>query len=276
MAARASAAALTIFQGRCGDRNDRAMRGAARLGAAVARRMGTEAQAIGAPLPPLAAHWRVELEAARPDLSDLSDRLDRLLGRGRRPITIMGRCASALATLPVVARHRPDAAIVWLDAHADSNLPATTTTFYLGGLVLTGASGRWATDLGGDLEIGNVVLAGARDIDPTERALIDAGILRHVPLGRDFDDRLRETVSGRPVYVHLDCDVLEPGIVPTEYEVPGGMTIDGLRRAATLLAQCNPIGLEIAEFEAEWAGTGLPGDPDLVAAAMEPLLASLG
>ncbi|MGW3469909.1 arginase family protein [Saccharopolyspora sp. NPDC000995] len=34
-----------------------------------------------------------------------------------------GRCAVALAALPRIAAHRPDAAVVWFDAHTDINTP---------------------------------------------------------------------------------------------------------------------------------------------------------
>jgi arginase len=62
---------------------------------------------------------------------------------------------------------------------------------------------------------------------------------------------LGELISDRPVYIHLDCDVLDPGIVPTEYRVPGGLSLMDLERAAVRLARNPLIGLEIAEFESE-------------------------
>jgi len=48
---------------------------------------------------------------------------------------------------------------------------------------------------------------------------------------------------------YLDCDVLEPGIVPTEYRVPGGLDLQQLKGALQVLAECEVVGLEIAEFE---------------------------
>ena len=72
--------------------------------------------------------------------------------------------------------------------------------------------------------------------------------------------------------MHLDCDVLEPGIVPTEYRVPDGLTLQQLHQAAQVLAEREVIGLEIAEFESAWAEDGTPGDPAPVIEALQPLL----
>ena len=61
--------------------------------------------------------------------------------------------------------------------------------------------------------------------------------------------------------MHLDCDVLEPGIVRIEYQVTGGLSLEDLRACATMLAQRKVIGIEIAEFESEWLD-GRPASPD--------------
>lgn len=117
--------------------------------------------------------------------------------------------------------------MVWFDAHADINTPANTTSGYLGGLALSGPLGLWDSGFGNGLDTKNTVLAGTRDIDPPEAKLIENTDLTLVSPGDDFGQRLSVAVAGRPVYVHLDCDVLEPHIVPTDYHVSGGTS--GLR-----------------------------------------------
>ncbi len=226
------------------------MAGAALLGAQFSARTGISPVRLARPEAPLAVGWDLELEAARPSLSELARTFERVLATGRSPLTTMGRCACALATLPMVARRLPDARIVWFDAHADANTPDSTVTGYLGGLVLTGAAGLWNTGLGGDLNMSNVVLVGARDIDPAEREFIAAGAPQLVAPGANLAGRLRAAVGDFPVYVHLDCDVLNPGIVATEYSVPGGLSLADLRSACATLANNEIIGLEVAEFEA--------------------------
>ncbi|WP_140632594.1 arginase family protein [Methylibium rhizosphaerae] len=268
---------LTVFEGRTADRNPRAMAGARLLGAALADRLGIAPARIGTPLPPLGLAWREELDAARPVLQVLAAHLGTQLEAGKPVLTVLNRCASSLATLPQVARGRPDACVVWFDAHADANTPDTSATGYLGGLVLTGASGAWDSGLGAGMPLASVVLVGSRDIDPAEQALIDAGALRHVAPGPGLPGRLAQAVGTRPVYVHLDCDVLDAGLLPTEFQVGGGLSFDDLRAACAALAEREVVGLELAEFEACWPGEeGREVSPAPLVSAIEPLLRRLG
>lgn len=269
------ALAFTLYQGRAGDRNPRGVAGAALLGACFARRLGAAPTVVGVPAAPLGEGWQAELGAARDDLAALAAWYDAALGRGEAPLTVMGRCATGLATLPAVAEHRPEAAVVWFDAHGDANTPASSGTGYLGGMVISAACGLWQSGLGAGLTLGQVVLVGARDLDPVEQALIDSGQLALVPAGPNLVERLADAVAGRPVYIHLDCDVLEPGTVPTEYAVPGGLPLDDLRAAFAMLAAGPLVGLEIAEFEAIWPDNRT-ADPEPLADAVMPLIRALG
>jgi hypothetical protein len=83
-----------------------------------------------------------------------------------------------MTTLPTVARHAPDAYVLWLDAHGDFNTPGTTTSGFLGGMCLAAACGRWDSGLTEDrLDPAQVILCGARDLDEEESALLeDAGV----------------------------------------------------------------------------------------------------
>jgi arginase len=267
--------ALTIFQGRTGDRNSRAMAGAALLGKELSTRVGVLGTVLGFPEPPLHQSWDRELKAARPALLTLAERYEKLLTGQQVPLTVMGRCASALATLPAVARHWPEACIVWFDAHADSNTPTSVAIPYIGGMVISGAAGMWATGLGDGLRLSNVVLVGSRDIDPDEQQLIDSGAIRLVRAGAELTFELAKAVEDRAVYVHLDCDVLEPGIVPTEYVSPNGLTLEDLRIACEILAKSRIIGLEIAEFEATWRDSNAPASPQGLLDSVAPLLDSM-
>ncbi|WP_207539458.1 arginase family protein [Sabulicella rubraurantiaca] len=266
--------AATVFLGRAGDRNRRGMAGAAKLSAALSSHLGVGAVAVGEPLPPVEGGWEAQLTAARPGLLKLRDRLAAKLATGAPSLTVAGRCAASLATLPAVAKARPALAIAWFDAHADLNEPKTTATGYLGGMVLTGAAGLWDSGLGAGLDLSRVVLAGVRDIDPPERAVIEQYGIRHVPPGPNFPARLREALAGRPAYLHVDCDVLEPGQVPSEYTVPGGISLDTLHHSCAVLAEAGLGGIELAEFEAEWPDER-PGDPASLLAALEPALQAL-
>jgi arginase len=263
--------ALTALCHRVGDRNPRGMAGARRLGTALADHLQRPCAFIGDPQPPIGAGWSVELDAARPGLVDLAAHVERVLSTGQQLVAATNRCSASLATLPVVARLRPEATVVWFDAHADANTPDTSTSGYLGGLVLTGAAGLWETGLGAGLPLERVVLVGSRDIDPAEQALIDRGVLRWVPAGPDVAGRLDAVLGDGPVYVHVDCDVLDPGVVPTEYQVAGGLSLADLQATAEVLARREVVGVEIAEFEATWPGSDEPADVMPLLRALAPL-----
>ena len=264
--------ALTVFQGRVGDHNDRGFGGAAAIGAEWHRRLGLAAATVGTPEPPLSTGWRVELTAAAPTLEAMSRRYEDIYAAGQTPVTALTRCAVALATLPVVARYHPDALVVWFDAHGDINTPESSTTGFIGGLALSGPMGLWDSGLGSGIAPANVVLGGARDLDPLERRLIDEGVVRHVPVGPSMAADLDAAVEDRPVYFHLDCDVLEPGLVPTDYRVPNGLGFDELADVATRLADNRVVGIEVAEFEGTWADTGEPANSRPLLDALSPLV----
>lgn len=266
---------LIAFLARTADRNPRGMLGAAKVCDALAEQFDLDPLIIGIPVEPLNANWQEELASARPDLQSLGLACEQSLALHMTPLIAMGRCASALATLPVVARHRPDACIVWFDAHADANTPDTSASGYLGGMVLTGAAGMWESGLGSDMPLSDVVLVGVRDIDPPEQALIDADVLHAVRPGKDLITQLHAAIGNRPVYIHIDCDVLEPGILPTEYRVPNGLTLDDLHDCCDVLAQNEIIGLEIAEFESFWPETDTAAKPDALMDALQPLFKAM-
>jgi len=244
---------LTVFTGRVGDHNDRAMRAAALLGRRLATRWQLEYAPVGQPEPTLNADWHTELVAATGALHQLAGAVKRA-APDTGWVTIMPRCAGALATVPVIANRRPDSCVVWFDAHADLHTPHTTTSGFLGGMALSGPLGWWDTGFGAGVRADQCVLAGARDIDPAERQLISEHGVSVVPPGPHFVERLLQAVGHRSAYVHLDCDVLEPGTVPTDYQVPGGLTLRDLRAALDELSRGDVAGLEVAELEQPAAG----------------------
>ena len=182
--ARRERVVVTHVAGRIGDHNDRAMAASPRLAAALARRYDVEPVVIGSPRPALSVGWQVELDAARDELEALAAHYEVLWAGSAVPVTALSRCAGALATLPVVAANRPDALVVWFDAHADLNFPESTPSGYLGGLALSGPLGLWDSGLGAGLGTDNVVLAGCatstrpRPISSRVRASPSSGLER--------------------------------------------------------------------------------------------------
>ena len=231
---------------------------------------------IGKPEHALNAGWREELDAAMPALRLMQARLEAVYAEGFVSIAATSRCAVSLATLPVVARRHPNACVVWFDAHADLNTPESTTTGYLGGLAAAAPVGLWQSGLGAGMSLNCLILVGQRDLDPFERDLIERFDIPHIKPTDDLPTALRRAIAGRPVYVHLDCDVLEPGIVPTDYRHDGGLSLADLRSCAEVIAQDVVIGIEIAEFQVSWDSNGAAVSPQPLLDALKPLLKGLG
>jgi arginase len=153
------------------------------------------------------------------------------LARGARPISVAGDCCAAIAVLAGIQRAGVDPLVVWLDAHGDFNTHETTLTGFLGGMPLAMMTGRGDLGLAQSaglrtLPDGDVLLSDARDLDPAERELLSAsGVNRFA----DPSEILAALPPDRPVYVHLDMDILGPAHAPAmRYSVPGGPSPDSL------------------------------------------------
>lgn len=266
---------LSVIQARVGDCNDLAIPGAKAVGDMLAERFSLQPVVLGKPQSALGIGWKEELAAALPELRQVAAHIRQSLAGGSRLLTVSGRCAASLATLPALVRHRPDACVVWFDAHADLNTPTTTGSGYLGGMALSGPAGLWESGLGAGLAMSNIILVGQRAIDPSEQALIDSGAVRHIGVGPNLAAELRAAIAGRVVYIHFDCDVLDPGIVPTEYQHAGGLTLAEVRAASAVMAETEVLGLEIAEFQHAWTAGGDPVSPEKLIDSLTPVILRL-
>lgn len=267
--------ALTYFQGRAGDHNDLAIPGARAIAESLAAIIDVTPVCIGHPEPALNTDWRTELALSMSTLELMRDHLDEVFTSGKKSLAATSRCAVSLATIPVVVKHNPEVCIVWFDSHADLNTPSTSETGYLGGLALSGPAGMWDSGLGKGLAFSSIILVGQRDLDPFEIRLIEESAVTYIPFEGDYLDRLRQAINGRPVYMHLDCDVLEPGIVPTDYVHPEGMALCDLEAACEVLAETEIVGLEVAEFQHTWNEGGLPVSPVPLLKALQPVIGKL-
>jgi ornithine--oxo-acid transaminase len=271
----AGAAPVLAFAGWCGDRTEGSMRGAALLAQRCGARLGREAHRIGNPAALVDMPWRAALERARPYLGDAAAAVSTHAGAR---ISFLNRCATSLATLPRVFARHPEAALVWCDAHGDYNTPETTVSGYIGGMVVAGLCGRWDTGFGAGMSPDRVALVGARDLDPAEAKLIAAdGVALHRGAGQSLDVAAIVAGTGaRPIVLHIDCDVVDPQHVPSEYRVPDGLHPATLRRLAEALAATGRlVALEVAEFEAPDDASEAEFFADVVLAMIEPALRGL-
>ncbi len=260
---------VVVSQGRVEDRTAGALMGAALTGAALGECLGVAPTVVGTPSAPHTDDWSVSLPAATAVLTALRQALGRALDQDAFPVLATNTCAASLATLPEVARRFPDAVVLWIDAHGDFHTPDTTPSGYLGGMVLAAACGLWDSGHGAGLNPAQVALVGARDLDPAEVDHLDRAGVRVFGPQASTPQAIASFVAGRPVWIHVDWDVLEPGYIPAAYKVPHGLRPRDVAALFASLPREQVRGVELAEFEA-----GEPGVPE--ALSIELIIETFG
>ena len=268
---------LVLLRCRTSDRTPGAGRGAATLAPLVAERLGVTPRQIGGPGDPHEGRWDDDLRNSRGCLLEAGGQVDDALSGGNVPLLLAGDCSVCLTTLPAALRHRPEARVLWLDAHGDYNTPDTTGSGFLGGMCLAGACGEWAPGLGERIPPERVVLAGVRDLDSGERELLERSPV--TVIGASVIETLvavKNALDSAPVYVHLDLDVLDPEVFPAQFPAPGGLDPDKLFDLLDSVSEdCELVGLEVTAFEAPGAESELRAATQTAMHALEPVLEAL-
>src|SRR5882757_23534 len=174
----------------------------------------------------------------------LSARAYRLAHSGAIPLFLGGDHSLSMGSVNGVARHWHEQGrelfVLWLDAHADYNTPATTMSGHMHGMVAGFLCGEPGLDrlLGEEprasIKPSQLDVFGTRSIDPLERELVRA---RNVAVAdmRQIDEfgvgvlirRVIERVKARDGVLHVsfDVDFLDPDLAPgVGTIVPGGAT----------------------------------------------------
>jgi arginase len=237
---------------RTSDRTPGGVRGAQTLAPLIGKRLGVEPRTIGSAAEPRATRFHEDLRDSRGCLLEAGGQVDDALAAGRVPVLAAADCSISVTTLPVALRHRPDAKVLWLDAHGDYNTPDTTGSGYLGGMCLAGACGEWDAGLGDTIPAERVVLAGVRDLDSGERELLERSDA--TVIGASVVETLvavQNALDGAPAFIHLDLDVLDPEEFPAAVPAPGGLSSDKLYDLMEAVAEDSElVGVEITAFEA--------------------------
>ena len=268
------AVSLVVLRCRTSDRTPRAGVGAAVLAPLLGERLGVEPRTIGRPEEAQPAGFQDDLRNSRGCLLEAGGQVDDALSGGNVPLLLAGDCSLCMTTLPAALRHRPDARVLWLDAHGDFNAPSTTPSGFLGGMCLAGACGQWDTGLAEPIPPERVVLAGVRDLDAAERELLERSPV--TVIGASAIETLvavKNALDSAPVYIHLDLDVLDPESFPAQFPAPGGLGPDKLFDLLESVSEdCELVGLEITAFEAPESEPELREAAQTAVDVLEPVL----
>jgi arginase len=144
-----------------------------------------------------------------------------------RPLVLGGCCCAHVGAIEGLAARHGRIAVLWLDAHGDLNTPETSPSGNEWGMPLRTLIDR------GTIRAADVVLWGARNLDPPEEEFIaTAGI------GDDPGELLERAGA---VYVALDCDVLAPDELAVFMPEPGGPTLDEVEQLLTRVRESGKL-----------------------------------
>lgn len=226
---------------------------AAPVGVAMAREAAANCRFL-----PEIAGWIREIHA----------RAYEMTARGGVPIFLGGDHAISMGTVSGVARACAETgqelAILWVDAHPDYNVPATSPSGNLHGMSLAFLAGEPVLAPILDRPVdpvahGNLHVFGARSVDPGERARLRAHGVDVVDM-RQIDERgvaalMAERIAewqarGVRLHVSFDVDFLDPEVAPgTGTVVPGGATYREAHLVMEMLSDAGIVGsLDVVEL----------------------------
>lgn len=187
---------------------------------------------------------------------NLAGCVDNIVADGRIPVILGGDHSIAMGTIAGVAKHYKNLGVIWYDAHADINTADTTPTGNIHGMPLAASLGYGHHDLiniggyAGKVVPENIVLIGARDIDPGEFEFIAANNIKvytaHDVHRRGIDAVINEALEYLAacdgIHLSFDLDGLDPAVAPgVGTPVAGGISYTDSIQAVRLLYQQQKI-----------------------------------
>lgn len=193
-----------------------------------------------------------------------ADAVERSLSAGAFPIVLGGDHSLAIGVLAGIARVKGIQGVIWFDAHADINTPATSPTGNLHGMSMAAALGEMrdifdpAAFPVPSVDAARCVFVGLRDLDPGEkRAIRERGMssftmsdIDRIGMAKVMERAVE--IAGRgpgSIHVSVDIDVLDPITAPgTGTPVAGGLTYREAHLAMEIVAETGVAhSLEVVE-----------------------------
>lgn len=172
----------------------------------------------------------------------LGEKVQAVTKTGNFPLVLGGDHSIAIGTLAGISPNHENLGVIWYDAHADMNTSETSPSGNIHGMPLAASFGHGhekLTHIRGfapKVKPENIVIIGARSVDPGERELIrERGIKVYSmheidKMGMNFviEDTIRYLTEERNtdgVHLSLDLDGIDPLYTPgVGTPVPGGIS----------------------------------------------------
>lgn len=198
-------------------------------------------------------------------LNDLRPRVEVAVKSGALPLILTGDCISVLAVIAGTRRYYRNVSLMYVDRDADLNVPATTPSGCVDGMVISQVIGRGAPELvrfWGEPPLvrePDVALFGFERLDPPEEQYLVASPLRRHPslevstVGAAAAARLaleRVHAAKHEFILHFDVDVINGEEFPwTNFPGAGGLSLNEVRDALRVfVSQPNLAAFEVAGY----------------------------
>lgn len=183
--------------------------------------------------------------------------VDEEIHKGQFPLIFGGDHSIAIGSIAGISSHYENLGVIWYDAHGDMNTEHTSPSGNIHGMPLAvnlGLGGESLASIAGDhpkIKPENIVIIGARDLDPGEKEVIrDLGInvytmhevdrLGMTSVMEETMQYLKERTDG--VHLSLDLDGLDPEEAPgVGTPVIGGLTFRESNLAMEMLRESKMI-----------------------------------
>jgi len=183
--------------------------------------------------------------------------VDREVSENRFPLILGGDHSISIGSIAGIAKHYENLGVIWYDAHGDLNTDQTSPSGNIHGMSLAANLGFGDKQLTTILDYTpkvnpeNVVIIGARCLDPGEKELIrrekikvftmqEVDRLGMPAIMQEAIDYLKPRTDG--VHLSLDLDALDPTEVPgVGTPVIGGLTYRESHLAMEMLAESNIV-----------------------------------
>ncbi|MBV8068025.1 MAG: arginase [Candidatus Eremiobacteraeota bacterium] len=185
---------------------------------------------------------------------ELAVEVEQAVRAGGMPIVLGGDHSIAVGTLDGLTRARGEQpGLIWIDAHADINTPASSATGNVHGMPLYFAVNK------GFAKADRTVQIGLRDVDPGEKRMLrDFGVKAFTMSDVDklgmvhvMEQALAVAGAGeRPIHVSFDMDAIDPSEAPgTGTPVKGGLNYREAHLVMEMLFESGQLGsIEIVEI----------------------------
>ena len=176
------------------------------------------------------------------------------------PVLYCGDCCAIAGVIGGLQRRGIHPVLVFFDAHGDFNTWETTPSEFIGGMPLAMVTGRGDQTIVDACAVTpladrDVFLVDGRDLDPEESEMLARSEVTIVPV----PEIAAAVPPDRPLYVHVDIDVVDPVDVPAVgYPAPGGPSTAAVAEAvAELKAAGNVVAFSLTTWNPALEGAAV-------------------